>query len=163
MFNPKQREIFSRLCNDYVGEIAKLSKNKETYEAAITTLKKRKRQTSLTKAQILNYEDKVHELEGEIKRMHISLDSLGKIMGDTTYSLAQIFLARCFDLYVQLEETKEDDYAAIYQIHQNIDNAAGSLADSGVPIFDGYYVYRSHSEKSKENEPAAENTAATTE
>ena len=143
MLNQDQSQTFMKLYNAYNAERVRLSDEKKIFEKAIENLKKRKRQTMVVKAQIMTFEGERDNRELIIKRIQISLDSLGRIQSNPANAVAEIFLKKCFKLFADLDETEEKDYFALYSLHQNLDRTMDALAEAGYPIYYSYRMYKS--------------------
>ncbi len=152
MLDKEQSQAFMRLYNAYNAERVRLSDEKKIFEKAIENLKKRKRQTMVVKAQIMTFEGERDNRELIIKRIQISLDSLGRIQSNPANAVAEIFLKKCFKLFADLDGTEEKDYFALYSLHQNLDRTMDALAEAGYPI---YYSYRMYKSSKDEEEGAA--------
>ena len=143
MLNQDQSQTFMKLYNAYNAERVRLSDEKKIFEKAIENLKKRKRQTMVVKAQIMTFEGERDNRELIIKRIQISLDSLGRIQSNPANAVAEIFLKKCFKLFADLDETEEKDYFALYSLHQDLDRTMDALAEAGYPIYYSYRMYKS--------------------
>ena len=143
MLDKEQSQAFMRLYNAYNAERVRLSDEKKIFEKAIENLKKRKRQTMVVKAEVMAFEGERDNRELIIKRIQISLDSLGRIQSNPANAVAEIFLKKCFKLFADLDETEEKDYFALYSLHQNLDRTMDALAEAGYPIYYSYRMYKS--------------------
>lgn len=147
MLNQDQNQAFMKLYNAYTAERVRLSDEKKTFEKAIADLKKRKRQTSVVKAEILTFEGEKENRELVIKRIRISLDSLGRIQSNPANGVAEIFLKTCFKLFEDLMNTEEDDFYNLCILHRQLDNAMGALMEAGFPIYYAYSTYKDEAKK----------------
>lgn len=152
MLDKEQSQAFMRLYNAYNAERVRLSDEKKIFEKAIENLKKRKRQTMVVKAQIMTFEEERDNRELIIKRIQISLDSLGRIQSNPANAVAEIFLKKCFKLFADLDGTEEEDYFALYSLHRELERTMDTLAEAGYPI---YYSYRTYKSFKGEEEGAA--------